>query len=202
MNTLLIAHRINSSEELAKIPTDSGVEIDLRDSNKGLILNHDPFSSGESLENFISNYNHKTLILNIKSERIEYDALKVLDKYKIDDYFFLDSSFPMLIELSNNGITNIAARISEYESIESISLVSNRVSWICLDSFNGFYLTKNDATQIKKLNLKTCLVSPELQGRQEEIESYSSQLKSIGLDVDAICTKFPNFNRWLDYTNS
>ena len=160
------------------------------------------FSSGESLENFISNYNHKTLILNIKSERIEYDALKVLDKYKIDDYFFLDSSFPMLIELSNNGITNIAARISEYESIESISLVSNRVSWIWLDSFNGFYLTKNDATQIKKLNLKTCLVSPELQGRQEEIESYSSQLKSIGLDVDAICTKFPNFNRWLDYTNS
>ena len=202
MNTLLIAHRINSSEGLAKIPTDSGVEIDLRDSNKGLILNHDPFSSGESLENFISNYNHKTLILNIKSERIEYDALKVLDKYKIDDYFFLDSSFPMLIELSNNGITNIAARISEYESIESISLVSNRVSWIWLDSFNGFYLTKNDATQIKKLNLKTCLVSPELQGRQEEIESYSSQLKSIGLDVDAICTKFPNFNRWLDYTNS
>ena len=202
MNTLLIAYRINSSEELAKIPTDSGVEIDLRDSNKGLILNHDPFSSGESLENFISNYNHKTLILNIKSERIEYDALKVLDKYKIDDYFFLDSSFPMLIELSNNGITNIAARISEYESIESISLVSNRVSWIWLDSFNGFYLTKNDATQIKKLNLKTCLVSPELQGRQEEIESYSSQLKSIGLDVDAICTKFPNFNRWLDYTNS
>ena len=108
----------------------------------------------------------------------------------------------MLIELSNNGITNIAARISEYESIESISLVSNRVSWIWLDSFNGFYLTKNDATQIKKLNLKTCLVSPELQGRQEEIESYSSQLKSIGLDLDAICTKFPNFNRWLDYTNS
>ena len=163
MNTLLIAHRINSSEELAKIPPDSGVEIDLRDSNKGLILNHDPFSSGESLENFISNYNHKTLILNIKSERIEYDALKVLDKYKIDDYFFLDSSFPMLIELSNNGITNIAARISEYESIESISLVSNRVSWIWLDSFNGFYLTKNDATQIKKLNLKTCLVStPQL----------------------------------------
>ena len=164
---------------MAKIPTDSGVEIDLRDSNKGLILNHDPFSSGESLENFISNYNHKTLILNIKSERIEYDALNVLDKYKIDDYFFLDSSFPMLIELSNNGITNIAARISEYESIESISLVSNRVSWIWLDSFNGFYLTKNDATQIKKLNLKACLVSPELQGRQEEIESYSSQLKVL-----------------------
>ena len=58
MNTLLIAHRINSSKELARIPKDSGIEVDLRDSEKGLILSHDPFSDGELFENFIQNYEH------------------------------------------------------------------------------------------------------------------------------------------------
>ena len=53
MNTLLIAHRINSSKELAQIPKESGIEVDLRDSEKGLILSHDPFSDGELFENFI-----------------------------------------------------------------------------------------------------------------------------------------------------
>ena len=202
MNTLLIAHRINSSKELAQIPKDSGIEVDLRDSEKGLILSHDPFSDGELFENFIQNYEHKKIILNIKSERIEYKVLEILEKYQINDYFFLDSSFPMIIDLSKKGIKNIAARISEFESIGSINLISERVNWIWLDSFNSFYLSKKEVKEIKELNLKTCLVSPELQGREHEIESYSTKMKSLGLKVDAICTKFPNFSRWIDYINS
>ena len=71
-----------------------------------------------------------------------------------------------------------------------------------MDSFNSFYLSKKEVKEIKELNLKTCLVSPELQGREHEIESYSTKMKSLGLKVDAICTKFPNFSRWIDYINS
>ena len=39
-----IAHRINTVEELKKIPTEYGVELDLRDRGERLILQHDPWT--------------------------------------------------------------------------------------------------------------------------------------------------------------
>ena len=56
------------------------------------------------------------MILNIKSERIEYKVLNLLQKYNINNYFFLDSSFPMIYQLSEEGEKNIAVRYSEFES--------------------------------------------------------------------------------------
>ena len=49
---ILIAHRINSSKELSKIPLNCGVELDLRDFAGNLVLQHNPFLKGENLENF------------------------------------------------------------------------------------------------------------------------------------------------------
>ena len=66
MSTLLIAHRINTVEELVNVPFEFGIEVDLRDSKKGLILSHDPFKQGESFEDFLKYYGHKFIILNIK----------------------------------------------------------------------------------------------------------------------------------------
>ena len=82
-----IAHRINTIDELLKVPKNYGVEIDIRDFGKKLILNHDPFEDGDTLEDYLEHYDHGTLILNIKSERIEYKVLEILNKYKIKKYF-------------------------------------------------------------------------------------------------------------------
>ena len=79
-----IAHRINTINELKAIPKNVGVEIDIRDNEQGLYLSHDPFSNGDSLEDFLKFYQHGTLILNIKSERIEYSIIELLKKYKIE----------------------------------------------------------------------------------------------------------------------
>lgn len=49
-----IAHRVNTSSELLDIPSEYGVEIDLRDSCDGsLYLSHDPFVQGIIIENSI-----------------------------------------------------------------------------------------------------------------------------------------------------
>ena len=86
--TELIAHRINTIEELLKLPKEYGAEVDLRDGLDGRIyMQHDPFTNGEDFENFLSKYKHGTLILNIKSERIEFKILQLLERFEINDYF-------------------------------------------------------------------------------------------------------------------
>ena len=88
----IIKHRVNTVEELKRTPVKYGVEIDLRSWNDELILHHDAFNNGDSFEYFLSQYNHKTLILNTKSEGLEESILKLLGKYSIEEYFFLDLS--------------------------------------------------------------------------------------------------------------
>ncbi len=71
MATEYIAHRINTVEELAELPTEYGVELDLRDDLNGRIyISHNPFEAGEEFEAYYKAYAHGTRILNIKSERI------------------------------------------------------------------------------------------------------------------------------------
>ena len=69
-----IAHRINTLAELLELPEDYGVELDLRDDLNGRIyISHNPFEAGEDFEEYCKAYRHGTMILNIKSERIEHD---------------------------------------------------------------------------------------------------------------------------------
>jgi len=51
------------------------------------------------------------------------------------------------------------------------------------------------------LNLKTCLVSPELQGRKGEIELYSKKLIETNFKAEAICTKLENTSKWASCIN-
>ena len=66
-----IVHRVNTIKDLLNTPVEYGVEVDLRDFGEKLVLQHDPFKDGESFEEYLKNYNHGTMILNIKSEGIE-----------------------------------------------------------------------------------------------------------------------------------
>ena len=122
-----IAHRINTIDELKKVPTNFGVELDLRDYGNRLILQHDPFTDGEDFEEYLKHYNHGLMILNIKSERIEHRVLELVKKYKVRDYFFLDSSFPMIFLLAKEGEKNIALRFSELEGLDTILSMNSGV---------------------------------------------------------------------------
>lgn len=189
-----ICHRVNDETELLKINKMFGVEIDLRDDyvNKNVMVVHDPFMFGPSLDDYLKNYNHNFIILNIKSERIELYILELLKKYNITDYFFLDSSFPMIYEL-NKYNANIALRYSEYELINN-----NMGNYIWVDCFHGYSLSNNDYHFLKNNNKKICFVSPELQKHDiSMINQFKINIKNNLTIPDFICCKHDNIIRWL-----
>lgn len=192
-----IAHRINTVAELKKLPTEYGVELDLRDDLNGRIyIQHNPFEPGEDFEQYLENYHHGTMILNIKSERIELRILELLLKYGISTYFFLDSSFPMIYLLSKQGEKKIALRVSELEGLDTARNMAGKINWIWLDCFTKIPINKAEFDELKKMGYKICFVSPELEGRDNDIEGYKKQLQDSGILVDAICTKAYNIARW------
>lgn len=192
-----IAHRINTLAELKELPTEYGVELDLRDDLNGRIyIQHNPFEVGEDFETYLENYHHGTMILNVKSERIELKILELLPKYKVKSYFFLDSSFPMIYLLSKQGEKNIALRVSELEGLDTARNMAGKINWIWLDCFTKIPIGKAEYEELKGLGYKICFVSPELEGRDRDIEKYKTLLKTHGIIVDAICTKAYNIKRW------
>ena len=191
-----IAHRINTLEELKKLPTEYGVELDLRDKGDNLIMVHDPFSDGEDFEEYCKHYKHGTMILNIKSERIEHRVLEIIQKYNIPKYFFLDSSFPMIYLLSKEGESNVAVRFSEFEGLDTVLNIQGKIDWVWVDCFTKLPINQENFQILKKAGFKLCLVSPELQGRDEDIEEYKAYLEKEGVVFDAICTKHYNIKRW------
>ena len=79
----IIAHRINTVKELRVVPEDYGTEIDVRAFGNELILNHEPFETGERLEEYLDEYKHGTLVLNIKEAGIEDKVISLVKRRKI-----------------------------------------------------------------------------------------------------------------------
>lgn len=193
---IYIAHRINTIEELEKIPSHYGVEVDLRDSGNRLILQHDPFSDGEDFEAYLAHYHHALIILNIKSERIEFRILELMHRHTIKDFFFLDSSIPMMYLLSTQGETQQAVRFSEFESLETVLAMKHRAQWVWVDCFTKLPITQENYCVLKDAGYKLCLVSPELQGRDGDIERYRDYCAQHKIIFDAVCSKAYNVDRW------
>ncbi len=186
-----IAHRVNSIKDLKKIPNNYGLEVDLRDYGNQLILQHDPFKNGENFEEYLKHYNHGTIILNIKSEGIEFRVIELLVKYKVKRYFFLDCSFPMIYLLSKAGEKNIAIRLSEFEGLDTTLQMHDRVNWVWIDYFNHFSLDGDKYRKIKGVGLKICLVSPELQKQRNKIADHIKIIKNKNFKIEAVCSKYP-----------
>jgi bifunctional N-acetylglucosamine-1-phosphate-uridyltransferase/glucosamine-1-phosphate-acetyltransferase GlmU-like protein len=194
---LYCCHRINTICELKQINHNYGIEIDLRDNINGEIhLSHDPFNLGEKFDFFLQYYEHSFIILNIKSERIEYKILELLNKYNIKNYFFLDSSFPMIYKLSNEGNKNIALRFSEYEGIDTILNMKGKANWVWIDCFTKNPLTKEIYNTLKRNGFKLCFVSPELQNQTEKLKEYKDYFNKENIIMDMICTKSYNVVKW------
>jgi hypothetical protein len=193
-----IAHRIHTVAALESLPKEYGVEIDLRDALDGTVyIAHDPFTPGEDFEAYLKRYQHGTMILNIKSERIEFKVMELIKKHGIENYFFLDSSFPMIHTLAKSGERKVALRYSEFEGLDTLKIMQGRVEWVWVDCFTKLPMDRELFLQLKKMNYNLCLVSPELQGRDEDIENYKKYLVSQEIVFDAICTKHYNVSRWL-----
>lgn len=190
-------HRVNTLEELRQTPKGYGVEIDLRPGADDVILHHDPFSDGPTFEEWLAEYQHNGIILNVKSEGIEKRCLELLDSHGVSNFFFLDVSMPMTIKMTQQGFHKFAVRYSVFEPIEAVLKFVGRADWIWVDSFTGFYLPQADYQQLRK-HFNLCLVSPELVGfDRSQIKQYVGELN--GIKIDAVCTKIPEF--WMEALN-
>jgi hypothetical protein len=189
-----ILHRINTIEALENTPLKYGVEVDIRSFGKDLVIHHDPFEKGQFFEDWIKSYRHGTLILNVKEEGLEEKLIKLMKFYSINNFFFLDQSFPFLRKTAINGESRCAVRISEYESIDTAFNLKGIVQWAWIDCFTKFPLKLEDAEKLQKHGIKLCFVSPELQGYTdyEYVKSFRNEILQKGIKGDAVCTKYPN----------
>ena len=198
----LISHRRNTVSELLATDSKYGIEVDIRSKGDRLIIHHDPFVAGESFDEWIDAYRHGTLILNVKEEGLEARLIALMQSKGIADYFFLDQSFPFLVKWSKAGEHRCAVRVSEFESIETALTLAGKVDWVWVDCFTRFPLSEYDARSLKDAGFKLCLVSPELQGRDANVEipHLVSLLKERNIAADAVCTKRTNL--WEEAINS
>ena len=196
---IIIKHRVNNSKELDRVSQDFGVEIDLRSNSKGIYLHHDPFKKGERFENWIKKFNHKLIVLNVKEEGLEDKILKILRKNNIRNFFFHDQTFSTM--LKNMKKTKVSVRFSEYEGLKKIKELFKKIKWLWLDNFNEIKLDKSFYNFLKNMNVKICIVSPELVNKKRinEIKKIMIFSKKNNIKFDAVCTKKPNI--WKKYFN-
>jgi len=191
----IIIHRINKIKELKKISTKFGAEIDIRTSGSNLILGHDPFMKGDKLKDYLENYSHKTLVLNIKEAGIEEKVLSLVKKFSIKSYFLLDVEMPYMYLASKKGQNNIAVRFSEYENIFLTNYFKDKLKWVWIDTVTKLPINKNNINILKKF--KSCIVCPERWGRKQDIKVYKKKLRLLKFEPTAIMTNEKFINNWL-----
>jgi len=191
----IIIHRVNSVAQLATISPKFGVEIDLRAMGNRILLNHEPFADGEDFEDYLREYHHGTLVLNIKEAGIENRVEALVKKYGISDYFFLDVEFPYIYRSTREGNRAIAMRYSEDESIENVLKYQDKLDWVWIDTNTRLPL---DTKIVQKLQgMKTCLVCPERWGRPEDIPLYRRQMRELGFTPTAVMTALSCVEKWI-----
>ena len=189
---IIIKHRQNTYDEIQSLNRIYGAEIDLRCDSGDIYVSHDIYNQDVLFEKWLDYYEHAFLIANIKEEGIEDIVLKMLDKKNITDFFLLDQSFPNIMRYINNGFTKSCIRISDYEPIDTALKLHKNINWVWLDSFKIFNFTSNDINKLKSLNIKICLVSPELHQDffKIDLKSLFKILIERDVKIDAVCTKF------------
>jgi hypothetical protein len=190
----IIAHRINLVKELVELPQQYGCEIDIRSQGSKLILNHEPYASGDFLFDYLDNYKHGILILNIKEAGIENDVLNAVRERNIPTFFLLDVEFPYLYRASRLGERSIAVRFSEDEPIELVKNYNKYIDWVWIDTNTKLPI---NSSNIEILNsLKTCIVCPERWGRPNDIITYRQTMKLLNFTPNAVMTNFKYINLW------
>ncbi|MCX6131990.1 MAG: hypothetical protein NTX25_23405 [Proteobacteria bacterium] len=189
---IIVEHRINTIEQLLNIDPLHGAEIDLRsDPNSGRIyLHHDPFSPGESLEDWLNVFAERKvagpLILNTKEDGLEERVLFALHQREIENFFFLDTCLPTLVKWTARE-SRFACRLSAYEPVESALPFIGKADWLWVDCFAGCPLPFETLNKICSY-FKVCLVSPELHGILQMAPEFL-RLRNL---ADAVCTKSPS----------
>ena len=189
-----IIHRVNKIKDLKTLPKKFGAEIDIRTMGSKLILNHEPFNKGDILENYLENYKHKTLVLNLKEAGIEKEVLKLVKIHLIKSFFLLDVEMPYMYSATKKGQKNIAVRFSEYESLDLTKYFQGKLNWVWIDTVTKLPINLNNAKILSKF--KSCIVCPERWGRKKDIKTYKKKLFKLKFKPTSMMTSLDCVDEW------
>ena len=190
----IIIHRVNEITELKKIPRSYGVEIDIRACGSKLILNHEPFESGDSLEDYLTEYDKGTIVLNIKEAGIEKEVIRITQLAGIKNFFLLDVEYPYILVNSHKSVPlDVAVRFSEQESIENAILQVGKLNWVWIDCVTSNPVKASDIKTLSKF--KKCLVCPSRWGRPKDIPDYREFFKR-NMKLNAVMTEMKYADAW------
>jgi hypothetical protein len=184
------SHRVNTLDALRALPGGLGVEFDLRDDGRNILITHDPFTTGPTIDEFFPLLRGRPSIFNVKCEGIEEHVRRAAQKYGVEDYFFLDLTVPAAVKLARQGETRLAVRYSEHEPLEGVLAWRGRARWVWVDCFTRWPEDPTAWATIAR-DFQVCLVSPELQGHGAgAIATFREGLGTR--TANAVCTKRPD----------
>ena len=180
---------MNSFKEALQL--DYGIELDVRDKSSKIVISHDPPNNQfilleELLYFYSSNFKKTTIALNIKSDGIALELKKLINEFKIHNYFTFDMSIPEMVQYKTYGL-KFFSRLSEFENDP---ILIDEAEGIWLDSFSKEWY--NDIAIIKLLESQKslCIVSSELHGRDNT--KLWEMIKNInGHEKLVLCTDNP-----------
>ena len=188
-----IIHRVNKSEDLISLPSDFGIEIDIRSDGQNLVLGHDPKQYTENLESYIESFKHSFLIANVKESGIENQVIQSLNKKKIENFFLLDVEFPYILQNNKKNGNYLSLRYSRYESIKTIENFIGKVEWVWIDTYSDFELNSEISNVLREF--KICLVSPSRWNQNDKFDYYIRKLGDFKLNIDAIMIENNNITK-------
>lgn len=190
----IVSHRCNSIEKLCQTEPRWGVEVDVRTLNGEIILSHDRGESGPLLAEWLEFFKHKLLILNVKEDGLEEDVTRLLESKQVTQFFFLDQPFPSVVACIRRAEKRCAVRVSDLEGLEAALNIAGKVEWAWVDSFSPITAAAEQVANLTHVGFKTCLVSPELQGRDlgTELDNITDDFANVGIRPTAVCTKYPS----------
>lgn len=191
----IVIHRVNQRARLTSIPRHFGAEIDLRADGSRLVLNHDPFKGGEAFTEWLDDYEHGLLVLNIKEAGIETEAIRLVEARGVKRFFLLDVEFPYIYRATRQGERRIAMRYSEDEAIETVLNYRGKLDWVWIDTNTRLPLGPETLSKLAGFN--SCLVCPERWGRPGDIPTYRQQLNQLGFSPTAVMTSQQCAPLWL-----
>lgn len=176
------------------------VEIDIRDSNRVVVVSHDPTEIGSALalETVLDDLHEKNsqqlnqvIALDVKSEGL----LSILPSCESTNWvhFFFDMSLPEFQKYKCLHSQNLASRRSEFE--KELDPPVERLPWLWLDAFRSDWWL-DDQVEKEKLEFicreaAIVIVSPELHGRDPG-RVWDFFLKGVQESKNLyICTDFP-----------
>lgn len=167
-----------------------GIETDLRDYCGKIVISHDIADDksplfDDLLQIYISSGTGLPLALNVKADGLQKHAKELLQKYKIDNYFFFDMSIPELVVYKKMDLIYFTRQ----SDIEKEPILYNSSNGIWIDGFYEEWINCKEIQRHLANGKYVSVISPEI--HKKDSQGLWRMLKNIDGRKLMLCTDKP-----------